>query len=227
MEANVYLDESGDLGWTFNQPYRKGGSSRYLTIAYILMPRESHHLLGRLVRDCYKKWCIDPKKELKGNLMSYARRTDIVKAAIKLLNKEPRARLGAITVKKENVDQHIRKDPNKLYDYMMGLVLVEPIKGYHHVQLIRDNRSIKVEDGKFFGYYLQMQLWFEQDVPTILIDDPVDSKVSPHVQFVDWISYIIWIAHEDNRKDQFKELVPHAIFESLFWEAGNRRRMPA
>lgn len=227
MEANVYLDESGDLGWKFNQPYRSGGSSRYLTIAYILMPRESHHLLGRLVRDCYKKWCIDPKKELKGNLMSYARRTDIVKAAIKMLEKEPRARLGAITVKKENVDERIRKDPNKLYNYMMGLVLTERIKVYDHVQLIRDNRSIKVEDGNFIGYYLQMQLWFELEAPTILVDEPVDSRVSAHVQFVDWISYIVWIAYEDERREHFKELVPHAIFESLYWEGGGRKRMPA
>jgi hypothetical protein len=62
MEANVYLDESGDLGWVFNLDYRRGGSSRYLTIAYIIMPRETHHLLGRLVKECYNKWGIDPKK---------------------------------------------------------------------------------------------------------------------------------------------------------------------
>lgn len=35
MDITVYLDESGDLGWKFDAPYRSGGSSRYLTIAAI------------------------------------------------------------------------------------------------------------------------------------------------------------------------------------------------
>jgi len=36
---NVYVDESGDLGWEFAQPFRQGGSSRYLTIASLLVPK--------------------------------------------------------------------------------------------------------------------------------------------------------------------------------------------
>jgi hypothetical protein len=37
----IYLDESGDLGWRFDKPYRYGGSSRYLTIvSLIISPHE-------------------------------------------------------------------------------------------------------------------------------------------------------------------------------------------
>jgi hypothetical protein len=78
MEADVYLDESGDMGWSFGQPNRRGGSSKYLTITYIVVPRESQHLLGRVVRDSFNYWGIDPKKEMKGNLMSYRRKMDVV-----------------------------------------------------------------------------------------------------------------------------------------------------
>lgn len=223
MKANVYLDESGDLGWVFNLDYRRGGSSRYLTIAYIIMPRETHHLLGRLVKDCYKKWGIDPKKEMKGNLMSYSRKDDIVKAVIKMFSNEPRAHMGAVTVKKENVQAHIRKDPNKLYNYMMGLALLEPIKAYEDVELIRDNRSIRVEEGKSIGYYLQMQLWFTLDVETKLHDMPTDSKTSTHIQFVDWISYIVWSAFEDRKVDHYRRLAQFGNFKTLYYEGKGRR----
>lgn len=223
MEANVYLDESGDLGWVFNLDYRRGGSSRYLTIAYIIMPRETHHLLGRLVKECYNKWGIDPKKEMKGNLMSYSRKDDIVKAVIKMFSNEPRAHMGAVTVKKENVQAHIRKDPNKLYNYMMGLALLEPIKAYEDVELIRDNRSIKVEEGKSIGYYLQMQLWFTLDVETKLHDMPTDSKTSAHIQFVDWISYIVWSAFEDRKVDHYRRLAQFGNFKTLYYEGKGRR----
>ncbi|WMN84132.1 DUF3800 domain-containing protein [Vibrio parahaemolyticus] len=42
--TNIYLDESGDLGWTFDSPYRRGGSSRYLTIASLIVSPEKKAL---------------------------------------------------------------------------------------------------------------------------------------------------------------------------------------
>jgi hypothetical protein len=176
------------------------------------------------VRDCFNRWGIDPKKEMKGNLMSHSRKSDIVDAAIKLITKEPRVHLGAITVKKENVHEHIRKDPNKLYNYMMGLALLDLIKAYEHVRLIRDNRSIKVEDGNSIGYYLQMQLWFYLDVRTSLQDEPTDSKTSAHLQFVDWISYIVWSAFEDRKTDHYRRLAPFGTFKTLFYDGSGRKQ---
>ncbi|VEH66653.1 Uncharacterised protein [Rodentibacter pneumotropicus] len=55
MQVSVYLDESGDLGWKFDAPYRQGGSSRYLTIATILIHHDKRHLLKRLMKSLYKK----------------------------------------------------------------------------------------------------------------------------------------------------------------------------
>ena len=43
---NLYLDESGDLGFTFDKPNRYGGSSRHLTIAILLTPKELSHGFG-------------------------------------------------------------------------------------------------------------------------------------------------------------------------------------
>lgn len=51
---NLYIDESGDLGFTFDKPYRIGGSSRYLTIAFLLVPKELSHLPKRVVKKLYK-----------------------------------------------------------------------------------------------------------------------------------------------------------------------------
>ena len=34
----IYVDESGDLGWQFDQPFRAGGASRYLTVACLIVP---------------------------------------------------------------------------------------------------------------------------------------------------------------------------------------------
>jgi hypothetical protein len=52
--VNIYMDESGDLGWKFDAPYRKGGSSRFLTIAFIICPSNKSHKLDRIVRRIYE-----------------------------------------------------------------------------------------------------------------------------------------------------------------------------
>lgn len=66
----VYLDESGDLGWSLDKPFRYGGSSRYLTIAALIIPDNLRHLPKRIVKDIYEKRKRSPQKELKGNLLS-------------------------------------------------------------------------------------------------------------------------------------------------------------
>lgn len=59
---DVYFDESGDLGWILDAPYRDGGSSRYFTIAYVLIPSEKSILLDRFIRRFYKAIPLKPKE---------------------------------------------------------------------------------------------------------------------------------------------------------------------
>jgi hypothetical protein len=67
---NLYLDESGDLGWTLDKPYQSGGSSRYLTIATLLIPKALSHLPKRIVRKIYKNRKQPTRIEIKGNSLS-------------------------------------------------------------------------------------------------------------------------------------------------------------
>ncbi len=53
--AIIYVDESGDLGWSFDAPYRHGGSSRYLTIAATLVSSEMKHHPKRLIKSLYSR----------------------------------------------------------------------------------------------------------------------------------------------------------------------------
>ena len=101
--------------------------------------------------------------------MSLRQQEHIIARTIQMLGKEPHAHLGAITVRKEHVADHIRQDGNKLYNYMMGLGLLDDIRKFQHVNLIRDNRSVKVRSGNSIGDYLQTKLWFELGSSTKLV----------------------------------------------------------
>jgi hypothetical protein len=65
MSVIIYLDESGDLGWKFDAPYRSGGSSRYLTIGAVCVPPEKKHLPKRVVKKLYKRFGWSSKEEIK------------------------------------------------------------------------------------------------------------------------------------------------------------------
>ena len=123
---NIYLDESGDLGWTLNKPYQRGGSSRYLTIGSLVVSDDKKYLPKRLIRNLYKqfKWPVEIEK--KWSTMTNKERERFADQARKLITANSSdIKYYAITVKKEKVQRHIRNDPNKLYNYMILLSLLD------------------------------------------------------------------------------------------------------
>ena len=161
MAINIYLDESGDLGFTLNKPYRHGGSSRYLTIAFAVCPSNKQHLLKRVVQKVYEKTKTGPQKELKGSDMDIETKKFLARKVYSLVSMNPDIKIVSITVNKSKVQQHIREDANKLYNYMIKVAVLDYIKNEPVVNLIRDNRSVKVKSGNSLIEYLQINLWFE------------------------------------------------------------------
>ena len=110
----VYLDESGDTGWSFSFPYRAGGSSRYLCLAFLFVPKTHGKITRSIIVEMYKKcgWA----SEKKASSASPAQKLDFCGQMNKCLISHPEIKIDCIVVKKENVQEHIRRDPNKLYN---------------------------------------------------------------------------------------------------------------
>lgn len=214
---NVYLDESGDLGWALDKPYRHGGSSRFMTIAFVACPKKKKYLLRRIVVDVYKRTKTDPKIELKGSSLSIEDKCYFAEKVSKLVSMNPDIHIGAITVNKSKVQQHIRKDGNKLYNYMIRLSVLPSIKNELIVNLIRDNKTIKVQSGNSLIDYLQTTLWFDMNCSTRIIDFPSDSKQVKNLIFIDWMNNLIWGKYEDNNDKPFNILRNVITSDKLFF----------
>jgi len=109
----VYLDESGDLG--FGQK-----STRYFTIAFVVVTNPVP--FRRCVQKTKIRHDIPRDAELKGSITSEIIKKDLLNRFLKI-----DMEVHAITVRKENVEPKLRKDTNILYNYMVGLSLVERI----------------------------------------------------------------------------------------------------
>lgn len=215
---NVYIDESGDLGFTHDKPFRSGGSSRFLTITFLLIPKAIQHHPQRIIRDIYNYRKRSPNNELKGSDLNPTTQLFFTNMVVALLKRFTDIRIFSITVNKANVEGHIRQDPNKLYNYMIGLILIDFIKDFPLVTFIPDKRSIKVNSGNSLSDYLQIKLWFDMKSKTKINNRPKESCNESNLQFVDFISHIIWSKYEDQENSAaYKTLAPYISEKHLFF----------
>jgi len=136
---------------------------------------------------------------------------------VKLLTKHTDIQLLSITVKKANVEPHIKADQNKLYNYMIGLALIDEICSENTVTLIPDPRTIKIKSGNSLLDYLQISLWFVKKVKTKLIMQTVHSNQSLNLQLIDMVAHITWCMYEDGRLKHAKKLLPYMKNKELFF----------
>ena len=124
---NIYIDETGDLGWIFDKPFQYGGSSRYLTITALIVPKTLSNYPKRIVKKIYSKRKQSTAIEIKGKDLSKDERMKFVQRVVHLLRRHPSINISSIIVNKRNVQEHIRSDPNKLYNYMVNFALLDKI----------------------------------------------------------------------------------------------------
>ena len=110
MEYDVYLDESGDLGWTLDRPYRKGGSSQYFTIAYIILPTDNNKHITRFLRKFNQER--GSNKELKGADFTKGRAKATANKIISLLDLHQDIIIGAVTALKSGVPNRLINSGN-------------------------------------------------------------------------------------------------------------------
>jgi len=111
---------------------------------------------------------------------------------VNLLDDHPSIEAFVITVYKKNVEEHIRKDANKLYNYMISLVLLDRIKDKLNITFIPDKRSIKVQNGNSLLDYLQIKLMFELNSKTVIENEPQESHKVLNLQLIQFITNFIW-----------------------------------
>jgi hypothetical protein len=199
----VFLDESGDLGWELSRPYQRGGSSRYFTLALLVVDASTRKYPKRLVKKLRVKYGMKTSREIKGAKLTPNQLVFFCEQVEKLRADHPSIAIETITVMKENVQEHIRADPNKLYNYMINLCLPDLIQGESEVLFTPDPRSIKVASGNSMVDYLQTQLWFERGVETTLVQQASESHHNLSLQFIDVIAHAVWSYHENAKSDPY------------------------
>ena len=89
-------------------------------------------------------------------------KTNFGKLALQFAHLHKNIQYKSITVYKPHVKLHIREDGNKLYNYMIGVMLLDELAKFDEVDFIYDARSLKIQSGNSLPDYLQTKLWFDR-----------------------------------------------------------------
>jgi len=213
----IFVDESGDLGWSFDKTYGHGGSSRFLTIAAMILPDQYEHIPKRKIRHFYDRWKWDTKREKKWTEMHKKARSTFSKEALNLAkHANLEINYKAIVVKKENVNRSYKSDNNKLYNYMLKILLLEEMTSHKSVSLIPDSRPLKINDELSLHHYLEMML-YEKEADTKLETISQNSKSNLCLQFVDMLAGVIQVHFENGESIYFNELSSNIEIKRLFF----------
>lgn len=221
MRTLIYLDESGDLGFSLDKPYQKGGSSRMLTLSAVCLPEHKVKYIERIIRSIYQKRKRPLKNELKSVDLNTADKKLFLQLTHKLLADHNDIQLLSITVNKAQVSPRLKNDPNVLYNYMVKLLLLKTICQFEYVDFMPDRRSERLNAKWNMGEYLN-QMIQELSVEQPIINKscqvtPMDSAKSLALQFIDFYAGLIWAKYEfnDDRMDDFlnqNKLINHKLF---------------
>ncbi|MGD9116862.1 MAG: DUF3800 domain-containing protein [Dehalococcoidia bacterium] len=189
----VYLDESGDLGFA-------PASTSFFTIAFVIV--ENPSLFKRCVKKVKMKHRIPQDVELKGSSTQQTIKEDLLRRLVKL-----DMEIHAITVNKASVASRLRTNTNILYNYMVGLSLVErileePLDSQVIVEV--DKRITSVTSGFNFNDYLKYKIWYEakrQDIDLHI--NHLESHRAYAIQGIDVICNSIYRRYSSNNERLF------------------------
>lgn len=217
MGTSIFLDESGDLGWEFRYGFGKGGSSRYFTLAAIIVADEQVPRLERIAASLYKRRKRPAKNELKSTHLATGERIQIASQMAALCRARKGIRVRSMTVRKQNCFDAFKRHPNGLYNYMAKLLLLEEMARHQIVHFIPDARSIKTELKHTLDDYLKTEL-AAMNAKTRLETTPWESQTCKALQMTDYLCSIVWSHYEFQTSTAFPEIRPVLTCKELFFE---------
>jgi hypothetical protein len=202
----IYIDESGDLGWTLDKPNRNGGSSKFITITGIVIRTDEEKYISRFITEIYKKYNLTTNIEKKGANFIPEHSNFITNQLHKIFTKSDSLKIISITVNKAKVFDSLRKDKNIFYNYVLGLLLKSEIVHHNDVEIVLDKRTIKVSHGESFPDYIKTEIW-GQGLDINISCEFVESTKNKMIWFADWYANFIWRKHEDNESSTYDLLL--------------------
>jgi len=216
----LYLDESGDLGFDFS----KQGTSKYFTICIVATSHVETNNKFRIAVKTTLRNKINIKRnskrlenELKGSDMCLA-----YKKYTWSKIKDSTFLIYSITINKEGVNQPLKENKDKLYNYIAKLVVNSlPLElASDTIEFIIDKSKNKKERQDFNTYLSKViKAKLLKDVSINITH--ISSETSPGLQMADIFCNGIYSMYQHKNKEWYKCFQEKIKFEQLYFNKKN------
>lgn len=203
----VLLDESGDLGWIFDKPYRHGGSSRFFTIGATVGIDNAHRKPGAVFKRLAKIQNWTSKNEKKWiDLGSQVRKT-FANLTVDMAKEHPGVHLLVCVLDKQKVPLHIRGHHHLIYAWLASSLIAPTIRTLRHTSICPDELNSGSE--ALVETVLRKDLWFHLRSKACVTRIARSGALEDGLSFCDFLAGSFQSHFEDGDSDAFHILKDH------------------
>lgn len=215
QNISIYLDESGDLGFDWS----KSKTSRFFVITLLVCFDKKGSDTFRIA--CRRTIKNKINKNKKKNPLNELKASKLkLESKIYFLKHSPKDNwsIYSYILDKKQVREHLKKFPQKLYNYIAANLLKEvPLKEAKTIDLVLDKckNSKEIKD---FNAYLQMRIEGDTSMETAVNISHLNSYESCGLQAVDLFSWGILRKYSYKDTSWYDRFCDHIEFEEKFFE---------
>lgn len=224
MDAYVFVDESGDLGFSPQ-------SSPFFTLGYAIMLNQNSSIIENKARRLRKN--MNRCKKITG-MQEFKFSNDSDKTRIRFLKKINKfdLKLGAVVVSKDSVQSNLKSDKSLLYNYIavheiMDTIVslyLKPHSPYNSITYVID-KSTSVSEKEFNEYCegkiktLAKPRKFMADITTSIRH--LDSKSDSRLQVADYVAGSV-SAKFTRGESKYYDMIKNKISHKKKWDWNNK-----
>lgn len=207
--ALILLDESGDLGWEFNQPYRFGGSSRYFTIGAIVGVNNEHKRPGHVVRAMRQEFGWTSQREKKWINIGSSVRRSFANRTVKMIKENPSVHVLVSVLDKRKVPNHIRGHFHLFYAWMASSLIAPSIRTLRQASICPDELNAGLGNDALMESVLRKDLWFHLRSQTEISRIQRSKPLEDGLAFCDYLAGAFQSHFEDGQSECYNLLKDH------------------
>lgn len=207
----IFFDESGDLGWILDKPYRDGGSSRYFTIAGVSGKNNSHLKIGKAIRKLHKEQKWTSKNEKKWANIGSQPKVKFANIAVDLVKNNTDIEIFVAYLDKNKFPEHIRSGNHHLiYSWMVSEFICNNLKTTNYISLCPDSLN-EGFGNTVFEDLIKKYFWFDEKLDNSVKRVNYNSHFNDGLAFCDFIAGAVQDHLENKKSDPFNIIKNHII----------------
>jgi hypothetical protein len=202
----AFFDESGDLGWKFDAPYRQGGSSRFFVIASALGPGKLHHPLGRVIKKLWHTQGWTSQQEKKWKDIPNKARLSFAELALGCIEANPDIRLSVSILDKQALQPHLRPDHHLLYAHLATQLIASDLAACSEAEVCPDELNQGTGAANLLQHLMRHEVWFRRGCAPSIKQIPKQKHLEQALGFCDMLAGAAASQYEDGRSEPWRLL---------------------